>query len=239
MDREAKTVRLHINDEQLDFDSFKKSVNSFADMVKALSDDAAPFAQWLFSVDHGSMVFNAELVSEEEYDLDPCFEVISGFIGRLSSGRDVGLCPKKARDEYRKLVSVVGAKDNDPIRASIEVISGNCPVKHAPVRQAFEVVGEPRSYQVVGSVVGTICTLDAKRGNKFGMVDEGTGKYIKGKFQDKILEEIRSCFKCRTRVSGVLTYRSDGVVTSVDARKVVMQPDKLPKLSSLCGILEA
>ena len=229
MVRDSKTVRLHIDDEQLDFDSFKKSVNSFADMVKALSDDAAPFAQWLFSVDHGSMVFNA----------DPCFEVISGFIGRLSSGRDVGLCPKKARDEYRKLVSVVGAKDNGPTRASIEVINGNYPVKHAPVRQAFEVVGEPRSYQVVGSVVGTICTLDAKRGNKFGMVDEGTGKYIKGKFQDKILEEIRSSFKCRARVSGVLTYRSDGVVTSVDARKVVMLPDKLPRLSSLCGFLEA
>ena len=63
----------------------------------------------------------------------------------------------------------MGAKDNGPIRASIEVISGNSPVKHAPVRQAFEVVGEPRSYQAIGSVVGAICTLDAKRGNKFGI----------------------------------------------------------------------
>ncbi|WP_039910406.1 hypothetical protein [Collinsella intestinalis] len=239
MHSDSKTVRLHIDDEQLDLDSFKKCVDSFAEMIQALSDDAAPFARWLFSVERGSMIFNAELVTEEEYDLGPCFEVISGFVDRLASGRDVAVCPKKARDGYLKLASALDAGDEGSARAHIKVINGGCSVKEVPVYRAFEVVDEPRDYQVVGSVTGAICTLNSKRGNKFGMIDEGTGRYIKGKFQDRMLDDIRSSFKRRATVSGILTYRSDGTIVSIDARKIVVLPEKLPSLSSLRGILEA
>ena len=45
-------------------------------------------------------------------------------------------------------------------------------------------------------------------------------------------------FKRRARVSGVLTYKLDGAVMSIDTRKVIMLPEKMPRLSSLCGILK-
>ena len=45
-------------------------------------------------------------------------------------------------------------------------------------------------------------------------------------------------FKRRARVSGVLTYKLDGSVMSIDTRKVIMLPEKMPRLSSLCGILK-
>lgn len=35
-------------------------------------------------------------------------------------------------------------------------------------------------------------------------------------------------FKRRARVSGVLTYKLDGSVMSIDTRKVIMPPEKMP-----------
>lgn len=76
-------------------------------------------------------------------DRDLCFEVISGFIDRLSSGRDVGLCPKKARDEYRKLGSLWALRITVPFAQVLRSLAASAPLSTLLFVRHLRLSGNP------------------------------------------------------------------------------------------------
>lgn len=232
-------IQLHIKTSDIDLDAFRSSVDAFAGMIRALSDDAAPMAAWRVSVDKGSLVLNAQMVVTDEVDPQPMFQVIQGNLNALITGNGVASCPRKAQEEYNKLASAFAGDGERGLQAEILTFSGGeKPTCVLPVGKPVQHVAERGKYKAVGSVTGSICFLSVKRGNKFGMVDDATGKYVQGTFQEAVLPQIRSVFKSRAMVSGIITYHPDGTIASLDARSVIPEPTQLPKLSSMFGILE-
>lgn len=74
---------------------------------------------------------------------DLCFEVISGFIDRLSSGRDVGLCPKKARDEYRKLGPLWALRITVPFAQVLRSLAATAPLSTLLFVRHLRLSGNP------------------------------------------------------------------------------------------------
>lgn len=237
----ARTLRLHIKEEKLEIGTFRRSFSSFAAMVQALSEDAAPMATWLASVDKGSMVMSVELVTEEKnVDLEPMFRVIQGNVASLSTGAHISSCPKKARDEYKKLVAAVGSTADQEPKAEILSFAGpGCAETIMPVTIAHEDEVERSDYSAVGAITGKVCSLTTKKGHKLTIVDESTGRSVVGTFDDEMIDEVRRSFDRRATVSGIIKYRPDGTIASMGIRGVLVRPEPAPKLSDLFGILEA
>ncbi|MCF6412919.1 hypothetical protein I7648_04285 [Collinsella tanakaei] len=233
-------IQLHIKTSDIDLDAFRSSVDAFASMIRALSDDAAPMATWRVSVDKGSLVLNAQMViDDDDIDPQPMFQVIQGNLDALSAGTGIDSCPKKAREEYNKLAAALAGGGDNGAQAEILTFSGSdSPSRVLSVVALDQRVAEGEKYKAVGSVTGTICFLSVKRGNKFGMVDDATGRYIHGTFREAVLPQIREALKCRAMVSGVITYHPNGTIASLDARSVLLEPTRLPKLTDMFGILE-
>ncbi len=232
-------VQLHIKTNDIDLDAFRSSVDAFVGMIRALSDDAAPMAKWRMSVDKGSLVLNAQMVMDDEVDLQPMFQVIQGNLNALTTGNGLASCPRKAQEEYYKLASAFAEDDERGLQAEILTFSGGEQPTHVlPVGKPVQHVVERAKYKAVGSITGSIRSLSVKRGNKFGMVDDTTGRYVQGTFQEAVLPQIRSVFNSRAMVSGIITYHPDGTIASLDARSVIPEPTQLPELTSMFGILE-
>lgn len=232
-------IQLHIKTSDIDLDAFRSSVDAFAGMIHALSDDAAPMATWRVSVDKGSLVLNAQMIVDDEVDPQPMFQVIQGNLSALITGNGAASCPRRAQEEYSRLASAFARDGEHALQAEILTFSGGEQPTHVlPVGKPVQHVTERSKYKAVGSVTGLVCFLSVKRGNKFGMVDDATGKYVRGTFQEAVLPQIRGVFKSRAMVSGIITYHPDGTIASLDARSVIPEPANLPRLTSMFGILE-
>lgn len=233
-------IQLHIKTNDIDLEAFRSSVDAFAGMIRALSDDAAPMATWRVSVDKGSLVLNAQMIIDvDDIDPQPMFQVIQGNLDALSAGAGIDSCPKRAREEYNKLAAALAGGGDNGVQAEILTFSGSdSPSRVMPVVKPVHHAAEGQKYKAVGSVTGTICSLSVKRGNKFGMIDDATGKYIHGTFREAILPQIREALKCRAMVSGVISYHPNGTIASLDVRSVLLEPTQLPKLTDMFGILE-
>ena len=237
----GNALRLHIKKNALELSDFKKSFDAFSDMIKALSEDAVPTATWLVSVDRGSMLLNAQLTTEDDdIDLEPMFKVIEGGVAAMSSGDGVSSCPKEAREAYKKLVAAVGSHGGKESMAEILSIDGhNRTKKVMPVDIVHEGNDEKSGYIAVGAITGKVYSLTSKHGHKLRVVDESTGRNVKGNFDIELLDEVRKSFDKRAIVSGIIHYHPNGIISSMDVRGVRIQPDHTPKLSELFGILEA
>ena len=236
------TLTLHIKRDTLRPDEFMGSMEAFAKMIVALSDDVSPSMTWEMSVEKGSMCINAKLVSDDPdiKDVSPMFEVINGNVRDLSDGKVTPSCPERATRAFLKLVSEVGEVDGRQSLADIESFGGGgfehsvMPVRRAPVAETA-----PPEYTSVGSFTGEVFALNSKRGNRFSIVDEATRRVVKGYFKDDLLDDFRSIYKNRSTVSGIITYYGDGKVKCIEAKRVYREPRCLPRLVDLRGILEA
>lgn len=237
----SKVLQLHINKNQLEIDAFKKCVMSFTDMMEALLDEEAPFARWMLSVERGSIALNAELVADEGFDIERPFKVIEGHVKSMSFGQPSPKCPGKAVKEYAKLFKAVGLDESGKPGADIIAFDHGEATSKSPISAAPIITRETSTFKVIGSLTGMICKLESKnkRGDRFSIIDDATGRCIGGKISKRALESIRGTFKSHATVSGVLTYSNSGELLSIEARSVRVIPSEKPKLSDLCGILEA
>ena len=236
------TLQLHINRDELNIEEFKRSFNAFMDLIQALSDDNAPMAQWLISVNKGSMVMNAALTSEDpKIDIHPMFQVIKGNVASLISGINAESCSQTARSSYAKLsaaINSLGEMMGEPI-AEINAFGSDGSCATMPVTTPHTSTQNQKGYSAIGALSGFIYLLDSKRGkNTIGIIDDVTGTYIKGTFHDSCTQDAREAFKRRAVVSGTINYRADGSISSMKVRNVRQQPQHVPKLSELFGIVE-
>lgn len=213
----SNTIQLHIDRDELTVDQFLKSVNAFTQMIEVLAKDASDSVSWRMSVESGSTCINAMLVSDDEdalSDVTPVYRVIERDVFALSSGKNVEVVPKSARKHYADLVNAVG-KTDDNLPGGKLVLAYDSETRRREVLVEMHVEATlqvPSEYIAIGSVTGLLCGINSRKGNFFSIVNEETGRVVRGSYEDDLLDGFRSAFKRRATVSGILSYgRGEGI----------------------------
>ena len=234
-------LRLHIKESSLELKEFQACVVAFADTIQALADESAPMARWMISVEQGSLCINAELESTDEaVDVAPMFSVIEGGVKALTEGRATGVVPDRARAAYRKLTAAVCGRDNSTLAEIVSIGGAHSGMPMAVSLHKEDCDAAATPLKAVGSITGQVYQLNVRgNSNRFGIIDETTGAFVRGTFGDPLLEGFKDAVKRRSLVAGIITYAPDGTLKSLDARSIAPLPTKVPSMSSLRGILEA
>lgn len=234
-------LQLHIMRDKLDIQDFKTSVDSFMTVIESLSEDAAPVARWLISVDAGSVLLSAEMyLDDKDIDPEPIFKVIEGGITSLTTGQGIESCPKKARDAYTRLAKVFDGPTGNETTAEIRAVGSHSIAPNIlPIKRTRPLPNVSEPYKAVGSVTGKILNLDSRKGDTFGIIDDVSGRYVKAYVKGDLLTTVLKLYKERVSASGIITYRPDGTISSIEARSVSKLPQSLPKLTSFLGLMEA
>jgi hypothetical protein len=236
------TVSLHVKIDNLPTDNFKDCIDSFVLILKSLAKEASPDLFWRFSVEKGSLVTNAELAinSPIQRDVFPMYKEITQNLSILTGGKSNSRSlPSNTTSEYKKLLKAIGNDSHGSPRGEIIMFDRQSKPEILSLCQPATASLEELTHKEIGSVTGRIGMLSVYKRNTFGMYDEATGTYVKGKFDDKLLAKLTSSFNVRVSVGGILTYDDAGKIKFIEAKSIYRKQSPAPHLFDMFGIAEA
>lgn len=238
-------ITLDIDSPRITSDMFTRGVNAFFGFINAVANDVSKKDRginWVVSVKHGSVNI---IVSPETLNGTP--ELVSTTFQALEDG--IAIIEEKderpnhfSDDALRRiqaLASIVDSENKESSCVKVWINSNKRHLTHHTVANVNSILGtESKAY---GSVEGKLNMMaDRKGGLRFDIYDRINDYTVKCHFKDEILDEVTKGFRQRVFVHGLLRYRRDGKIISVediDEFKILGKKE-LPNFYDVLGVLK-
>lgn len=245
MSDNSPQITLDIDSPRITSDMFTRGVNAFFGFTNAVANDVSKkdhAVDWVVSVKHGSVNI---IVSPETLNGTP--EIVSTTFQALEDG--IAIIEAKderpnhfSDDALRKiqtLASIVDGKNKEASCVKVWINSNKRQLTHHTVANVNSILGtESKAY---GSVEGKLHMMaDRKGGLRFDIYDRINDYTVKCHFKDEMVDEVTKGFRKRVFVHGLLRYRRDGKIISVediDEFKILGEKE-LPNFYDVLGILK-
>jgi hypothetical protein len=236
-------LTLEIDGPKITADKFRDAINAFLNLIDEVATEVSRKprgVRWIVHVHPGSVrvSFHPEAVEAPAHEIPAILDTIETGINSLES---LSERPRHFTDvalkNARRLASIIDAETGE--LDQVRVWLGNKPnsLSTKTLANVDSIFGT--ASKDWGSVEGRLSVLSSRRGYKFVVDDPLTDKAINCYFSDEILEQAWRAFGKRVCVTGLIRYRANGDISSVqvDDFEVFPDPEALPGYMEVRGIL--
>ncbi len=224
-------------------DVFRRAINAFIEMLKAVSDEAAGTGkkiQWTMSVAKGSTAVIARPLADVATKRAAAIviQTLPEGIRRLEKGATTApsYFNERALHAAKELgeITEIGSKSLDYVR--IRSTGKASVVSERTVTSIDRLL--KGQHQALGAVEGKLQTLTERGTLQFVVYDSLYDKGVNCFMGDNIVQDAIAAFRRRVAVSGMVQYDKEGrpVSIRVDAIRVFKDISDLPPIHSLRGI---
>jgi hypothetical protein len=222
---------------------FRKGVNAFLDLVEEVAKEfsgASRSVEWVVSVSAGSarISVEAEPVTLASTEVPNLLDAIETGLRTVEAGSDrPRYFTDNALTDARTLASLVDEKERELDLVRVWRHGKASRVTSQTLANVDSILGtESKDW---GSVEGRLQGVLSHKGFKIWVVDPINDKAIQCFFSAELLEEMVNAFGKRVSVAGLVRYRRDGEIKSVQVEEFEVFPEAetLPSFEDVYGIL--
>lgn len=242
MDEETK-IELSLNPEFVDAKQFLQGVEAFVGLMKEVGgvvSAGGPKLKWLVKVREGSNIVGVYPSGEAARDSGRlCINAIEAGLRELEKSAER---PRHFTDDalkkVRALSDIVGTHGGRVEIVQVIGINDSTRLTHQSFANVEKILG---GYLVsFGSVEGRLRLISDIRGSHIAIEDAITHKTVRCSLNSDDMEDIAQVFGHRVSVYGLVKYRKDGEIVSVQAHdyRVLRDNKDLPAADDVRGILK-
>lgn len=226
-------------------DIFKRAVNAFIELLKAVSDEAAGEGkkiQWNMSVEKGSNVVVARPIAdtETEYASNLVIDALPNGMRQLQRGTPTVpiYFNDRALHAAKELASVKDGTSKKLDYIEIRASGKPCDVGERAITSVSRLLGG--QHQALGSIEGRLQTITDRGTLQFVVYDSLFDKGVNCFMDDKIVDKAIKNWRKRVAVSGMVQYDRDGrpVSIRVDVIREFKDVSELPSIHEMRGIFK-
>jgi hypothetical protein len=224
-------------------DTFKRAVNAFIELLKAVSNEAAGDGkkiQWNMSVEKGSNVLIARPVPDVETTRASSLVIraLPDGLRRLEKGTPTSpsYFDEKALRAAKDLASIKDGNAKSLDYLQIRSYGKPCEVSERTVSSIGRLLGG--QHQALGSIEGRLQTITDRGTLQFVVYDSLFDKGVNCFMDDKIVDQAIKAWRKRVAVSGMVQYDKEGhpVSIRVDTIREFKDVSELPTIKEMRGI---
>lgn len=241
-----RNVTFHLEKNIMPADALKQCVASFVDLLKSASSDLMSDAEWMASIEKGSVALVAFPTSEmeTEAEIDECLRSIDENLSLLCGGKRPSRFSSRTISHFQAFARTLvedGVVEGNPIIQVNSPSFASAPIVPGCALGKIECASaNPAPIRAIGTAYGEVKYISVIRDNFFALYDERTGKKIKVLFDDALLDEVRRSLKRAIRVTGEVIYAENGEKKEMKAIEIEQgrANDTPVSFLDLFGVLE-
>lgn len=224
-------------------DAFKRAVNAFVELIKAVSDEVVGDGkkiQWDMSVEKGSCKLIASPVPDAETTRASglVLRVMPDGLRQLERGTTTSpqFFDDRALRAAKELAAVKDGISNGVDYIKIQSIGKACDVGERTINSTSRLLGG--QHQALGSIEGKLQTISDRGTLQFVVYDALFDKGVNCFMDDKIVDRAIKAWRKRVAVSGMVQYDKEGRPVSIRVDEIREFKDlaDLPAIHEMKGI---
>lgn len=211
---------------------FRNGVDAFIglieDVSKAISEKEK--IEWEIEIKPGSAIITAKPAGD--FEISPQGIIMEG-INLLEKNP---IRPNHFSDSALRRVKSLASLGNQTNKIKIGIYGEFFNISSKSIVHINELLGEKK--KALGSIDGILNLISDRRGLHFEIRDRVTRENVKCYFKVEDVEKVVLAFRKRVKVNGLLRYRIDGSIISIEVEDFEIIEDKdLPTFYNMIGIL--
>jgi len=236
------SLSLKIEGNRITANKFTKCVNTFFELVNDVAQSVSggkKAVDWIVSVKPGSIVLSLK-PDATNGDIG----VVDRTVSTLKNGIDAisRRCrpPKEfsvnAQRKLYELGKIENKKQNEIDHVKLQINRAVRELSPSSVAFVDDLLGT--SFKAYGTIDGDLEALDLHGKLTFYIYEDLSGNKVKCIFGEDVYNDVISSIRKRVSVYGLIKYKKNGLINSVDIEKITVFPDsdKLPKFSDIIGL---
>lgn len=221
---------------------FSKCVNTFFELLNDVAQSVSGKKRaidFLVSVKPGSIVLcvKPEATNGSATDVKQTISTLKNGIDAISKRtRPPREFSENAQRKLYELGNVASIKQEDIDHVKLKINRVTRELTPSSVSYVDDLLGT--AFKAYGTVDGQLEALDLHGKLTFCVFEDISGNKVKCTFSEDIYNDVIASIRKRVSVYGLIKYKKNGALNSVDIEKLTIFPDadKLPKFKDIIGL---
>ena len=236
------SLSLTIEGNRITASKFTKCVNTFFELVNDVAQSVSgkrKAVDLIVSVKPGSIVLcvKPESTNGDVAVVDQTISTLRSGIDAISKrNRPPREFSENAQRKLYELGNIANIKQEEIDHVKLKINRATRDLSPSSVAYVDDLLGT--AFKAYGTVDGKLDALDFHGKLTFYVYEDISGNKVKCTFSEDIFNDVIASIRKRVSAYGLIKYKKNGALNSVDIEKLTIFPDsdKLPKFSDIIGL---